>query len=385
MNTDRTDLVARARALRPEMSANGFRADAEGTDVADNMRLLGEAGLDRLNVPVEFGGLWDGAWGGLPETIEAIVEVSAADGSTGQCWSANALVARQIFISDIPREVRRQVADELITDGRRLVSSASEAGGTGPVTGRRVPGGIVVDGTKTFNTNSGGGGRDLLHVRFLLDGAPHQALVRLDDPGLTAAHDWDNMGQRGTDSQTIVYENVFVPDGWHFPPAAIDPYLLSAVMLTHAALLQGLGEGALEATTGYLRTVNRASMPKFAGTREDPLIHRRLGEMSSDLAAARALLLAVAAEIAAGTTDPAETGVRGFRAKVASTAAGLRVTADIHELTGGRGTSNRYRFDRYWRNARAFASHDSLDAKMAFVGAYEVTGALPDITEYLAV
>ncbi|MDP9792819.1 alkylation response protein AidB-like acyl-CoA dehydrogenase [Catenuloplanes nepalensis] len=380
-----TELVSRARALRPELTANGFRADAEGTDVAANMRLLAGAGLNRLSVPVEFGGAWDGAWGGLPETIESIVEVSAADGSTGQCWSANALVARQIFISDVPREVRRQVADELLESGRRLVSSASEAGGKGPVTGRRVPGGIVIDGTKTFNTNSGGGGRDLLHVRFLLEGVPHQALVRLDDPGLTAAHDWDNMGQRGTDSQTITYQNVFVADGWHFPPAAIDPYLLSAVMLTHAALLQGLGEGALEATVGYLRTVKRSSMPKFAGAQEDPLIHRRLGEMSSELAAARALLMSVASEIASGSADPAETGVRGFRAKVASTTAGLRVTAQVHELTGGRGTSNRYRFDRYWRNARAFASHDSLDAKMAFIGAYEVTGALPNLTDYLAV
>jgi alkylation response protein AidB-like acyl-CoA dehydrogenase len=373
-------------ALRPQLSENGFRADAEGTDVADNMRLIGEAGLNRLNVPVEFGGQWDGGtWGSLREVIETLVEISAADGSTGQCWSANALVSRQLFLSDLPLSTKKQLADELIRDGRRLVSSASEAGGRGPVTARRVDGGIVVNGTKAFNSNSGGGGRDLLHVRLLLDGTPHQALVRLDDPGLTAAHDWDNMGQRGTDSQTITYRDVFVPDGWHLEPVAIDPYLLSAVMLTHAALLQGLGEGALEAAVGYLRTVNRSSMPKFASVSEDPLIHRRLGEMSSDLAAARALLLAVATEIETQSADPVEVGVRGFRSKVASTTAGLRVTAQIHELTGARGTSNRYRFDRFWRNARTFASHDSLDAKMAFIGAYEVSGTLPNLTDYLPV
>ncbi|MDR7277378.1 acyl-CoA dehydrogenase family protein [Catenuloplanes atrovinosus] len=380
------DLVARVRELRPELSANGFRADAEGTDVADNMRLIAEAGLHRLTVPAEFGGLWDGGpWGALRATVESIVEVSAADGSTGQCWSATVLVARQLFMSDLPCETRRQLAGELLRDGRRLVSSASEAGGTGPVTAVRAPGGIVINGTKTFNTNSGGGGRDLLHVRFLLEGEPHQALVRLDDPGLTAAHDWDNMGQRGTESQTITYRDVFVPDGWHLTPPAIDPYLLSAVMLTHAALLQGLGEGAHEAAVGYLRAVGRSSMPKFAGALEDPLLHRQLGEMSSELAAARALLLSVAAEIEAGGADPAEVGVRGFRSKVASTAAGLRVSSRIHDLTGGRGTANRYRFDRYWRNARAFASHDSLDAKMAFIGAYEVSGSLPDLADYLAV
>ncbi|WP_033342047.1 acyl-CoA dehydrogenase family protein [Catenuloplanes japonicus] len=374
------------RSLRPHLSENGLRADTEGTDVADNMRLIGEAGLNRLNVPVEFGGLWDGGpWGGLREVIDTIVALSAADGSTGQCWSANALVSRQLFLSGLPQATKKQLADELIHDSRRLVSSASEAGGRGPVTARRVPGGIVVNGTKAFNSNSGGGGRDLLHVRLLLDGAPYQALVRLDDPGLTLAHDWDNMGQRGTDSQTITYTDVFVPDGWHLPPLAIDPYLMSAVLLTHGALLQGLGEGAHEAAIGYLRTVTRSSMPKFASVLEDPLIHRQLGEMSSDLAAARALLTSVATEIETQSADPVEAGVRGFRSKVASTTAGLRATARIHDLTGARGTANRYRFDRFWRNARTFASHDSLDAKMAFIGAYEVSGALPNLAEYLPV
>ncbi|MFI5843942.1 acyl-CoA dehydrogenase family protein [Catenuloplanes sp. NPDC051500] len=372
--------------LHARLSANGVRADADGTDVADNMRLIGEAGLNRLNVPVEFGGDWDGGpWGSLRAVVESIVELSAADGSTGQCWSANALVSRQLFLSDLPVATRKQLAGELLHEGRRLVSSASEAGGRGPVTARRVDGGIIVNGTKAFNSNSGGGGRDLLHVRLLLDGAPYQALVRLDDPGLTLAHDWDNMGQRGTDSQTIVYRDVFVPDGWHLSPIAVDPYLLSAVLLTHGALLQGLGEGALDAAVGYLRTVKRSSMPAFASAQEDPLIHRRLGEMSSDLAAGRALLLAVATEIEAGVADPLEVGVRGFRSKVASTNAGLRATAQVHELTGARGTANRYRFDRFWRNARTFASHDSLDAKLAFIGAYEVTGAWPNLAEYLPV
>ncbi len=32
------------RSLRPHLSENGLRADTEGTDVADNMRLIGEAG-----------------------------------------------------------------------------------------------------------------------------------------------------------------------------------------------------------------------------------------------------------------------------------------------------------------------------------------------------
>ncbi|GAA5155338.1 acyl-CoA dehydrogenase family protein [Amycolatopsis dongchuanensis] len=379
----REEVVARARALRPQLAKDSPRIDAEGADPTENLRLLGEAALQRINVPTEFGGLWDGGpYGGWREVIETMVEISAADGSTGQCWSTTVLVARELFASGLPAETKQQLAGELIHEGRRLVASNAETGGTGRVLGRRVPGGLVVNGTKTFNTNSGGGGRDLACVSFDLDGARHQALVRLDDPALELRHDWDNMGQRGTYSQTIAYRDVFVPDGWHFASHQPDPYFLCAAMLLHGALLQGIGEGAFEATTAYLRELNRASMPKFGTALEDPLMHRQLGEMSSELAAARALLLTVAAELEAPPVDAGEMGVRGFRAKVASTMAGVGVSARVHDLTGARSTSNRYRFDRFWRNARTFASHDSIDAKNALIGAYELSGRFPSISDY---
>jgi alkylation response protein AidB-like acyl-CoA dehydrogenase len=392
----RGDVVERARALRPELAVDGPGIDAAGADPTRNMALLGAAGLHRLNVPTEFGGLWDGGpYGGWRELMEALVEVSAADGSTGQCWATTALVAREIYASDLADLTKRLLADEIMHEGRRFVASNAETGGTGRVVGRRVAGGLVVSGTKTFNTNSGGGGRDLACVSFGLLGADgdvaaaprHHALVRLDDPALGPAHDWDNMGQRGTCSQTIAYRDVVVPDGWHFAAHPVDPYFLCAAMLLHGALLQGIGEGALAEAIGYLRELNRPSMPKFGTAAADPLMHRQLGEMSSELAAARALLLAVSTELESPSVGVSadEMGVRGFRAKIACTRAGLDVSSRIHDLTGARSTSNRYRFDRFWRNARTFGSHDSIDAKNALVGAYELAGALPPIADYFRV
>ncbi|WP_435156670.1 acyl-CoA dehydrogenase family protein [Amycolatopsis sacchari] len=387
----RAEVLARVRAVRPEMSENGVRVDAEGIDVAENMELLRETGVNRLSVPAEYGGLWSGGmWSGWRDTIEALVEISAADGSTGMCWTNNAIHPRRLFTAELPDETKEQLADELVNDGRRLVSSNSEAGAKGPVTGRRVPGGIVVSGTKTFNTNSGGGGRDLLVVGFALLGPDadlatatrHEALVRLDAPGVRQAHDWDNMGQRGTHSQTITYEDVFVPDGWHFASTLTDPNAFGAGMLVHAALMQGIGEGAFDAAVGYLRTLNRGSMPKFPTALEDPLMHRQLGEMSSELAAARAYLLSVAAWLEEPEVDPRELTIHGFRSKVASNRVSLEVTGRIHDLTGARSTANRYRFDRFWRNARTFATHDSIDAKNALIGAYELSGELPNVLDY---
>lgn len=52
----------------------------------------------------------------------------------------------------------------------------------------------------------------------------------------------------------------------------------------------------------------------------------------------------------------------------------------MHEVTGARSTSNAYRLDRFWRNARTFASHDPIDAKNVYVGMFEVTGELPPLS-----
>lgn len=84
------------------------------------------------------------------------------------------------------------------------------------MTGRRVTGGVVVNGTKTFNTNSGGGGWANVGINLEGEQGRWHALVPLDQPAVTCHHDWDVMGQRGTHSQTIDYRDVFVPDGYSF-------------------------------------------------------------------------------------------------------------------------------------------------------------------------
>jgi alkylation response protein AidB-like acyl-CoA dehydrogenase len=195
------------------------------------------------------------------------------------------------------------------------------------------------------------------------------------------------MGQRGTYSQTITYHDIFVADGWHYAAHPPSPVLFGAVMLLHAALMQGIGDGALDAMTGYVRTLTRGTLPQFATAADDPLILRRIGEVSSRLAASRALLFATADRIehSDDQADVASVTVDGFRAKVACVEAALLAAATVHEVCGARATSGKFGLDRFWRNARTFASHDPTDAKNVYVGTYEITGELPPITSFLRV
>ena len=385
------EVVARAQALRPFISEMGIEVDIHGDDPTEAMQMLGDAGLHAINVPTEFGGLWEGGQFAMwDRAVESCLEVFAADGSTGQCWSTSGIMAREIFSAPLPTSTKQVLAHELLHEARRIVASNAETGGPGPVTGRRVEGGIVVDGVKTFNTNSGGGGRDFANVGILMDDAAgnpvrHHALVRLDAKGVSLHGNWDNMGQRGTVSQTITYTDVFVADGWYYQAEPTDLLVLDLILSGHAMLLQGIGEGAYDAMIDYLRTLNRPSMPMFATAAEDVLIQRQVGELSSLLSASRAFLMQACRRLATAdaSTDLQAIFVEMLKVKVVCTNAALEVSSRLHDLTGARSTSNIYRLDRFWRNARTFASHDSIDAKNALAGAYELTGAIPDASLYV--
>lgn len=129
--------------------------------------------------------------------------------------------------------------------------------------------------------------------------------------------------------------------------------------------------------------MERGSLPQFATPAEDPLILRRLGALSSRLAASRALLHTAADQLETGRDGEDDGTVDCFRAKVAAVDAALEAAAGIHEITGARSTSNAFRYDRYWRNARTFASHDPTDAKNVYIGGYELNGHLPALSSII--
>ena len=383
-------LTAAVRERRQDLAAGGFRSDRDNADPAGNFALLAELGAGRLLVPAEFGGLWDGTpVGGWGDLIRCYVEVCAGDGATGQDWGTTALVAREVLGPDsgLPQQTKAEIARRILHEDLRLVASNAETGAGAPVTARRVDGGVILSGTKSFNTNSAGLG--IGSVGCVLEGQPgrHHVLVELrDNPAVELHDDWDNMGQRGTRSQAITYHDVFVPDGWHYGAHAPSPAFFGAVMLLHATLMQGIGDGALDEMVRHARTMKRGTLPQFDTMAEDPLVLRRIGGLSSRLAASRALLFAAAdaIETAAGP-GIAAASVDCVRAKVACVEASLAAAGSIHEVTGARSTSNQFRLDRYWRNARTFASHDPTDAKNIYVGMYEMSGQLPPLTAIIKI
>lgn len=385
------ELRRRARELRTELPDTAAEADAQNTDSGHGMRRIWQEGFFQFNLPTRFGGISDAECRNHTEDFFTIlVDLVAGDSAAGMNYCVQSLVTLEIFGegNGLPESTKAEIARRITDEGIRFVASNSEAGSPRPVKARRVEGGIVVTGTKTFNTNSGGGGIANVGI-FQMEGDEGRwhALIPLDSDGVTCRHDWDVMGQRGTHSQTIDYDDVFVPDGYYYRshgfPAGLAPY----VFLLHAAIMLGPGYGAFDAALDYVRKLDRPTLPEFASASDDPLVRRRIGGFAADLEAARAYLLRGASRIEHWdeTTDETEIAVESFAIKVACVRAGLEVTQGIFDLTGARGTSNKYRFDRFWRNARTFSTHDSTDAKEVWIGDWYLSGKEPPFIAMLRV
>lgn len=390
-NPEVQELVERACQLRQELAATSAAVDASGADGADNMRRIWEVGLFALNVPRVYGGVSDGditsEW---PELIEVLDQISAGEGSTGMNFGVQTLVTREIFSAreQLADETLRFMAAGILERGLRLVASNAETG-TGRVTARRVPGGIVVSGTKSFNTNSGSGGWANVGVALEgVDGGMHHALIPLDAPGVTLHGHWDNMGQRATISQHITYDDVLVKDGWHYHQEGFEPPMIPGVFLLHSCINLGVGLGAYDAVLDYLRTNRRTLTPGIKNPHEDPLVTRYLGTWSTKLSAAHALQMSVAQQVAAFRGTRAEVVplmVEAFKAKVAAIDASLEVTSQLFDLTGARSTATSVGLDRFWRNARTFATHDPTDHKLIWTGAYDLAKVDPPIMAVLRI
>ena len=385
------ELKKRAAALRRELPDSAAEADAGNTDSTHGMRRLWEEGLFSVNLPREYGGITDASSTASTEDFfSLLIDVTAGDSSAGMNYGVQSLVTLEIFAPDngLPRGTRDEIARRITTGGTRLVASNAETGSPRPVTARRTAGGIIVAGTKTFNTNSGGGG--IANVGLTVDGEDGRwhALIPLDQDSVTCRHDWDVMGQRGTHSQTIDYNDVFVPDGWYYKSPGFSPSMIPYVFLLHSAIMLGPGYGALDAACDYVRKLDRPSLPEFTSAADDPLVRKRVGDIAVTLQAARAYLLRTAARIERWNDAPpgeTEIAIEAFAVKVACVRAALHATSEIFDLTGARSTSAKYRFDRYWRNARTFSTHDPTDAKEVWIGDWYLTGKEPPLVAMLRV
>lgn len=237
-------------ALRPVIVQNAERGAAERRIPGESIAALEEAGLFRLMVPNRYGG-YQGSITALLEVAAAVAEMDGATGWIVGLSQVSAWVAG-LFSGKAQDDVFGANPDA------RLCGSLSPIG-----TGERVAGGWRLSGRWAYISGS-------LHAQWAVlglvvpEGAPAGwelgvALVPMSE--LTLHDTWRMAGMRGTGSNTLTCENVFVPDHrmMSFPEAMTGRYptefkdevayraaFLPTLTAVLAGPLLGIGRAAVE-------------------------------------------------------------------------------------------------------------------------------------------
>ncbi|NKX50975.1 monooxygenase, partial [Arthrobacter deserti] len=185
---------------------------------------------------------------------------------------------------------------------------------------------LVYNGRKSFST--GARVSDLLVLEGTLPAGEHVfAIVPTDQEGIEFLGDWDNLGQRLSESGGVAITGVEVD--WagsagfvdkKFQPLVYNTLNVPLVQQIFTALYLGIAEGALAAAGAYTRGTTRpwpyTTDPK-ASALEDAYILETYGDLRSKLWAAEALADAVDTELAGLLHAPREAVSAEERGRVA--------------------------------------------------------------------
>ena len=257
--TDSETVVEIASRLAAGFAANAAKADEDDRFVADNYKALKSAGLVEAGVPVELGG--KGAE--IAELCDMIRTIARACGSTGLAFAMHthqvAIPAwrwRHQKVTAVEPLLKRVAAEKIIL----LSSGGSDwVGGSGKA--EKVEGGYKITARKVFTSGAAAG--DVLMTGAILDSeTPAKVLhfgVPMKAPEVTIVDTWRTLGMRGTGSNDVVIDGLFVPDAgvalarnageWH-PLFHIIGNV--ALPLIYAAYL-GVAEGARDIAVDMAR------------------------------------------------------------------------------------------------------------------------------------
>ncbi|WP_218080135.1 acyl-CoA dehydrogenase family protein [Anthocerotibacter panamensis] len=374
------DLIARAEALAGVFALTAAQRDALGGTPWHERQLLRESGLLLLTVPEVYGGLGQ-SW---PTFFEMVRVIARADSSLAHLFAYHHLQVITPHLLGTPEQCAHYYA-QTVQQGWFWGNALNPLDRR--MTATRTDAGWQLNGLKNFC--SGATGSEVLVVSALRPdtGALLVGVIPTEREGITILNDWNNMGQRQTDSGSIAFSGVLLRDEEILgPPGPLGSTFASLrscfAQLILANIFLGTAQGALATARTY--TLNSAMKPSA------PTVLHRYGTMWVDLQAAQLVTDQAARHLQTAwdrgdELTPQERGEHALTiasAKVLTSKVALDITAQVFEVMGARATDSKFRFDRYWRNVRTLTLHDSVDAKVHELGDWALNHELPTPSFY---
>lgn len=356
----RADLVERAGKLVPLLAGNAARADEERRVPEENIRAIEEAGLFSIMQPRRFGGLEVD----FRTKLEVTRELARGCGSTA--WTTSLMNVCAWFTGLWGEQAQQDVWGENPSNRVAGVFAPS-------ATVRVVDGGLVVSG-------KWGWASGCLHSQWALVGTPpaegyDQGMVLIPMTDLTIEDTWFVVGMRGTGSNTLVADEVFVPEHRYISapkmiagdvatPFKDEPLYRSAFVPGAVAILVGPQLGLAQAALDLVleKAPKRGiSYTFYDNQTQAPVVQLAVAKAASMIDVAHLLAYRAAAEI----DDNAQRGVfpdYTARAKARMDVGQAIVYAReaIRELVTAHGASSFAEsspMQRIWRDSEVASRH----------------------------
>jgi 3-hydroxy-9,10-secoandrosta-1,3,5(10)-triene-9,17-dione monooxygenase len=340
----------------------------------ETVKSLQETGFFRLLQPTRYGGLEASP----VDFYRGVRLIASVCGSTG--WVSSVLGVHPWQLALFDDRAQQEVWGE---DQSTLVSSSYAPMGRA----KAVDGGFRFSGRWSFSSGCdhaqwvflgglviGDEGTPVDFKTFLLPRADYE----IEDV-------WDTIGLRGTGSNDIIVEDVFVPDyrtlsfidtgrcvcpGQEVNTAPLYQLPFASVFSCSISVpVIGMATGAYEAYVGWTRDRVRASTGGKAS--EDSFNQLRIAEAAAKIdAAVLQIERNIEEELAlvtAGEKIPLDLRVRVRRDQVNATGAAITAVDRLFESAGGRALKTGTPIQRFWRDAHAGRVHAINDPEKAQV------------------
>ena len=356
-------MVAAAKALRPQIVEARDEIEESGRLPSTLVSAMDDAGLFRTYVPSSLGG---------PETdpitaFKAVEQISIADGSAGWCCFIAGAICLYSGWLETP------VAREMFG----FPSTLRGAGSFRPLgTARITDGGYMVTGQWDFASGC-------LHANWLFlncvvadengprhnaDGLPQLQMMTVPIGDARVINNWSVVGLRGTGSNDVAVEDLFVPDNRTFaltdqPVDAAPLCTFRAAMVTTFTPLAGntlgMARGAMDAFMELAGA--KATTMNMALLRDRAPVQMVVGQAEAIISGARAYVLDAVGRmweaVQSGKPDLTEEVLQGRLAVTHAVHESARAIDMLYHASGTNAVRRSNLLERYFRDVHAAMMH----------------------------
>lgn len=340
------------------LAPRAVELDRSGGFPADSLQQAADNGLLAINVPEALGGVEAG-----PVAYAlAVIELARACASTTVALTVSNMVAEVVTSFGNPDQrtehVPRLASGEYVVGGFALSEAGAGSDPGGMLTrARKTDGGWVISGNKLWITSGTHAGLFVVWART--NDAPGARglscfLVRGDAPGLVRGKPEEKLGQHGSTTTPLEFNDVEVGDeallGEEGGGFKIAMMALDGGRIGIGALATGVALQAMEFARDYALERKQFGQPIM----NFQAIQWMLADSATELDAARMLLMRAAWLKGEGKPFTREASM----AKLYASERGFGVCNRALQILGGYGYTREYPIERYLRDIRVTSIYE---------------------------